>query len=492
MSSTATLSPPAPADPSTTPADQRWTPRLWGTLLVLCAVLFLDGLDISMVGVTLPAIQADLGLSTATLQWIVSGYVLGYGGLLLLGGRTADLLGRRRVLLVALAVFAGASVLGGLVEDGTLLIATRFVKGLAAAFTAPAGLSILTTTFPEGPVRNRALGIYTVFGASGFSSGLILGGLLTEIDWRVTFLLPAPLALIALFAGLRLIPRDGGRNPGGYDVLGAATSTGALLLLVFTVVNAPEAGWTSPRTLGSLAVVAALATAFVVAERTVAHPLVRLGIFANRSLVRADLTAMAVSGGYLSFQFIVALYLQNVLQWSPLQMALSLLPAGVIVASSGPLVGRLITRYGTRRLIALGMVAFVAAYALFLRAGPEPEFLTVILPTALLLGLGFALSFSALNVQATSGVADDEQGLASGLVQSSFQVGGAVALAVTSAVVGGGAIVPGRLPDTFLAAIGLVTAISLLGLLAAVLGRSDRTSAADSAEERFLAPENAA
>ncbi len=495
MSSTATLSPPAPAIPDPAPADQRWTPRLWGTLLVLCAVLFLDGLDISMVGVTLPAIQHDLGLSTATLQWIVSGYVLGYGGLLLLGGRTADLLGRRRVLLVALAVFAGASVLGGLVEDGTLLIATRFVKGLAAAFTAPAGLSILTTTFPEGPVRNRALGIYTVFGASGFSSGLILGGLLTEIDWRVTFLLPAPLALIALVAGLRLLPRDGVRNPGGYDVLGAATSTGALLLLVFTVVNAPEAGWTSLRTLGSLAVVAALAAAFVIAERTVAHPLVRLGIFANRSLVRADLTAMAVSGGYLSFQFIVALYLQNVLGWSPLQMALSLLPAGVIVASSGPVVGRLITRYGTSRLIALGMVAFVAAYALVLRAGPEPEFLTVILPTALLLGLGFALSFSALNVQATNGVADDEQGLASGLVQSSFQVGGAIALAVTSAVVGGGAIVPGRLPDTFPLAIAVVTAISLLGLLAAVLGRRPGRHAAHRVareDDRYLVPETAA
>jgi MFS family permease len=471
MSSTATLSPPAPITPDH-PADQRWTPRLWGTLLVLCAVLFLDGLDVSMVGVTLPAIQADLGLSTATLQWIVSGYVLGYGGLLLLGGRTADLLGRRRVLLVALAVFAGASVLGGLVDDGTLLIASRFVKGLAAAFTAPAGLSILTTTFPEGPVRNRALGIYTVFGASGFSSGLILGGLLTEIDWRATFLLPAPLALIALAAGLKFIPRNDHRAPGGYDALGALTSTAALLLLVFTVVNAPEAGWASARTLGSLAAVAALVAAFIVTESRVAHPLVRLGIFANRSLVRANLTAMAVSGGYLSFQFLVALYLQNVLGWSPLEMALSLLPAGIIVAGSGALVGRLITRYGTGRLIALGMVAFVAAYALFLRAGPQPAFLTVILPTALLLGVGFALSFSALNVQATNGVADDEQGLASGLVQSSFQVGGAVSLAAVTAVVGGGAITLGRLPETFPPAIGVVTVISLLGLLAAVLGRS--------------------
>ncbi|MBV1852561.1 MFS transporter [Catellatospora tritici] len=457
----------------------RWTPRLWGTLLVLCAVLFLDGLDISMVGVALPAIQSDLGLSTASLQWIVSGYVLGYGGLLLLGGRTADLLGRRRVLLVALAVFAGASVLGGLVDNSALLIASRFVKGLAAAFTAPAGLSILTTTFPEGPVRNRALGIYTVFGASGFSSGLILGGLLTEIDWRVTFLLPAPLALIALVAGIKLIPKNQHRAQGRQDLLGAATSTAALLLLVYTVVNAPAAGWLSIRTLGSLLLVAALAAAFLSIERRVAHPLVRLGIFTNRTLVRANLTAMAVSGGYLSFQFVFGLYLQRVLGWSPLQMALSLLPTGLIVATSGSVAGALITRYGTRRLIAWGMLAFVAAYALFLRADAQPDVATVILPTALLLGAGFALTFSALNVQATSGIADDEQGLASGLVQTSLQVGGAIALAATTAVVGGDRIVAGHLPGTFQAAIGLVTVISLLGLLAAVLrGRTaDRTEA---------------
>src|SRR3954453_12662336 len=223
--------------------DVRWTPRLWGALVVLGGALFLDGLDISMVGVTLPSIQSDLHLSTSTLQWIVSGYVLGYGGLLLLGGRTADLLGRRRVLLIALGVFGVASLLSVFVDDGSLLIATRFIKGVAAAFTAPAGLSILTTTFPEGPVRTKAMGIYTVFGASGFSSGLILGGLLSEINWRATFLLPAPLALLALVAGAKFIPKNGERATGGHDLLGAVTSTAALLLLVFTVVSAPEAGW---------------------------------------------------------------------------------------------------------------------------------------------------------------------------------------------------------------------------------------------------------
>jgi MFS family permease len=436
---------------------------------VLCTVLFLDGLDISMVGVALPAIQADLGLSTASLQWIVSGYVLGYGGLLLLGGRTADLIGRRRALLIALAVFAAASVLGALVDDGSLLIATRFIKGLAAAFTAPAGLSILTTTFPEGPIRNRALGIYTVFGASGFSSGLILGGLLTEIDWRATFILPAPLAVAALFAGYRLIPRHSERAEGGHDILGAVTSTAALLLLVFTVVNAPAAGWGSVRTLGSFAVVAALGWAFLTIERRVAHPLVRLGIFRNRTLVRANLTALTVAGAYISFQFVVGLFLQAVLGWSPLQMALALLPTGLIVASSGSLMGRLITRYGTGRLIAGGMGAFVLAYALFLRVDVDSSYLAM-LPTVLLLGAGFALSFSALNVQATNGVADDEQGLASGLVQTSFQVGGAMVLAVITAIVGGSAIEPGRVPDTFAPALAVITAVTVIGLTVALLG----------------------
>jgi MFS family permease len=466
MTATAVETSPA----STTDLDPRWTPRLWGTLLVLCTVLFLDGLDISMVGVALPSIQTDLHLSTSTLQWIVSGYVLGYGGLLLLGGRTADLLGRRRVLLIALAVFAVASLLSVFVDNGALLIATRFIKGSAAAFTAPAGLSILTTTFAEGPVRNRALGIYTVFGASGFSSGLILGGLLSEIDWRAVFLLPAPLALLALVAGIKFIPRHTERADGGHDLVGALTSTAALLLLVFTVVSAPAAGWGSFRTLGSFALAAVLGAAFIATERRVRHPLVRLGIFRSRVLIRANLGAMSLFGAYAAFQFLIALYLQTVLGWSPLEMALALLPTGLIVASSGPAMGKLITRYGTSRLIAVGMVAFVVAYALFLRVSTEPRFVTVILPTALLLGVGFALCFSSLNVQATSGVADNEQGLASGLVQTSFQIGGAVVLAVTSAIVGHSAINPGHVPDAFYPALGVVTGVAVLGLLVALFG----------------------
>src|SRR5438105_673610 len=209
-------------------------------LAVLCGVLFLDGLDISLVGVALPSIKRDLGLGDSQLQWIVSGYVLGYGGLLLLGGRTADLLGRRRVFLAALAVFALVSLFGGLVSSPGLLIAARFVKGVAAAFTAPASMSLLTTTFPEGPMRNRAFSVYTVFGASGFSLGLVLSGLLTEISWRWTLLVSAPAAALVLLGAVTLIPRGEGGNRASrawhrFDLPGAAVITVAVLLLVYTV-----------------------------------------------------------------------------------------------------------------------------------------------------------------------------------------------------------------------------------------------------------------
>jgi MFS family permease len=238
------LSPMAHAPSSPPPAGLRWDARLWGALIVLCGVLFLDGLDVSMVGVALPSISEDLDLTTSQLQWIVSGYVLGYGGLLLLGGRVADLLGRRRVLLWALAVFTAASLLGGLVSDPALLVASRFVKGMAAAFTAPAGLSIITTTFPEGPARNKALAIYTACGASGFSFGLILGGLMTEVGWRWTFLLPVPIALAILAVAPRVIRPDapalGARR--SFDIPGALTVTAAMLLFVRTVVEAPSPG----------------------------------------------------------------------------------------------------------------------------------------------------------------------------------------------------------------------------------------------------------
>jgi MFS family permease len=455
--------------------------RGWGALLVLCGALFLDGLDVSMLGVALPSIDADLHLSTATLQWVVSGYVLGYGGLLLLGGRAADLLGRRRVFLVALGVFAAASLLGGLVSDGTLLIATRFIKGTAAAFTAPAGLSIITTSFAEGPARNKALAVYAATGASGFSLGLVLGGLLTLLGWRWTFLLPAPIALALLLAGRSLIARDQHEDVlaarRGYDIPGALAISGGMLALVFTVVRAPDVGWAAAQTIVGFAVAAALLVGFVVIEQRSRHPLVRLGVLRTPGLVRANVLAAAVFGPYVSFQFVVTLYLQDTLGWSSLGMAMALLPGGLVVAFGAPRTGALIDRIGTARVLVLGMAAFAVGYLLFLRVGDTLNYAAVLLPTMLLVGIGFALAFPAVNVAATTGVADTEQGLASGLVNTSFQVGGALILAVVTAVMTAGwdasTAAPGSadaLLDGYVPGLVLVAGASVAGLVVAASG----------------------
>jgi EmrB/QacA subfamily drug resistance transporter len=451
--------------------EQRWTPRLWGILAVLCAVLFLDGLDVSMVGVALPSIGTELNLSTSSLQWIVNGYVLGYGGLLLLGGRTADLLGRRKIFLIALAVFAAASLIGGLVDNGTLLIVTRFIKGLAAAFTAPTALSILTTTFHDERSRNRALSVFSVFGASGFSSGLILGGLLTNFGWRWTFLIPAPLAIAALIAGIALIPRDKPAADGGHDLIGAITLTSGMLLAVYTVVSAPDRGWLDPVTVGSAVLATALLIGFVITEQRVAHPLIRLGILRVGTIVRANLSMIALFGSYLSFQFMMTLYLQNVLGWSPLKMALALLPAGILVAFGSPMVGRLINRYGTAPLIISSMVSLTVGYAWFLAtAGNAPGYAFTILPTMLLLGGGFAFGFSSIMSQATHGIDNSEQGLASGLVQTSGQVGAALVLAVLTALLAGdGSASAAADFSQFQVGVNLVTGVALIGLLVSLI-----------------------
>jgi MFS family permease len=463
-----------PSSPSLVTGD-RWDARVWGALILLCGVLFLDGLDVSMVGVALPSIRADLGLSTAQLQWVVSGYVLGYGGLLLLGGRAADLLGRRRVLLVGLSVFTVASLLGGLVSDPTLLIVTRFLKGASAAFTAPAGLSYITTSFAEGPARNKALSVYTACGASGFSMGLVLGGLMTEVGWRWTFLLPVPFALAILAAAPRLLHADrpAERTRGAFDLPGAVTITAGMLMLVRTVVEAPQKGWGSLTTIVSFAIAAALLSAFVAIEKRTARPLVRLSIFRSAPILRANFGAAAMAGSYFAFQFVATLYLQSVLGWSAIETALAFLPAGLLVAFGSPRIGPLVNRFGTGPLILGAFVSFVAGYALFLRAGMDPSYPTIILPTILLLGLGFALGFPSFNMQGTTGVADHEQGLASGLINTSFQVGGAIVLAIVSAVVGDGTASGSdaqAFVDSSHTAVGVVTGVAVLAVLVSLGG----------------------
>jgi MFS family permease len=449
-----------------------WPARTWILLVVLAGALFLDGLDISMVGVALPSIGADLGMGQSALQWIVSGYVLGYGGLLLLGGRVSDLLGRRRVFLVALGVFGVASVISGLVDVDGVIVGLRFVKGAAAAFTVPAGLSIITTTFAEGPARNRALSIYTVCGASGFSLGLVFGGLLTEWSWRATLMFPGPVALALLVIGMRVIPR-GERTHfrwSQFDVLGAVASTAALLLLVFGVVRAPQVGWGAPATIGVFAAAVVAGLLFVVVEVRHRHPLIRLGILRSTLLVHANVSGALMFGGYVAFQFVVTLYLQDVLGWSPLMMALGFLPAGLIVAASAVRMDRVLDRVPTPVLMIFGFAAFLGGYLWFARVQPGMGYTEFLLPTIILLGIGFALTFPSVTAQGTSGVDDDEQGLASGLVNTSVQIGGAVMLAVITAILTSSAepARPGALLGGMTTAIWVVSALSVAGLIGAV------------------------
>jgi MFS family permease len=413
-------------------------------------------------------------MSTSTLQWVVSGYVLGYGGFLLLGGRAADLLGRRRVFLAALAVFAFASALGGVTDDGTLLVATRFIKGVAAAFTVPAGLSILTTTFPEGAARNKALGAYAAAAAMGFSLGLVLGGLLSELGWRYVFLVPAPITLALALAGIKVLEANDksvlARRH--YDLLGALTVTGSMLALVYSVVEAPSRGWLDGRTVGGLALSAALLAAFVAVESRSPQPLVRLGILRVRTLIAADVAAMLYFGSYLGFQFLATLYVQDVAGWSPVSTALAFLPSGMFLPIMGAQAERLIRRFGTTRLIGAGLTSFAIGYALFLREDSHHlTYTTMLLPSMLFLGLGWGLGFPAMNVQATAGVADAEQGLAAGLFNTSLQIGAAVLVAVVSAVISshtstaGGGQAQGIL-DAMRPALAILIAVALAGVVA--------------------------
>ncbi|MEV5573308.1 MFS transporter [Spirillospora sp. NPDC052269] len=440
--------------------------RTTAALVLLCAAVFLDSMDLSLMGVALPAIGADLALPESTLQWLMSGYAVAYGGFLLLGGRLADLLGRRRMFLASLAVFALASLAGGLLSDGWALVATRVVKGVAAALTAPAALSLITTTFAEGPRRNRALGVYALAGAAGYSAGLIASGLLTEVSWRLVFFLPVPAALLVLVVAPKVIPAgrvDGPR--GGFDAAGAGAVTGGILLLVYALT---EKSW--PAGAGALL----LLGAFVAAERRQRDPLVPLGVFRSGRLASANLAALAWACATIGWQFVAVLYLQGVLGYSALATGLGIVPMGLAIVVTANLAGRVIERWGLRRTAALGLLVQGAGILLFLRAGASGDYTTVLLPALVVHGIGNGLSFPSLNIAAVGSLPDDRQGLASGLVTSAVQVGAGIGVAVLAAVMA----VPASLLDGYRAAFLTAGAFSLLGALIAFFGLRTRTTPA--------------
>ncbi|MFF8843609.1 MFS transporter [Streptomyces sp. NPDC015127] len=408
-------------------------PRRWGVLFVLCGAIFLEGIDVAMLNVALPSIRADLGLDTGQLQWVMSAYVLGYGGFMLLGGRAADLFGRRQMFVLWLTVFLLFSGLGGFATEGWTLITARFVTGVAAAFMTPAGLSIITTSFAEGPERNKALLVYSGTAAGGFSTGLVVGGLLTAADWRWVFFAPVALSAVVLVATLVLVPRTPrpGRGGQSVDVAGAVTITAAIVLLVLGVERATHTtiGWT----LGTLGAGLVLLAAFVAVERRSSAPLVRLGIFRSAPLTRANLAGLLFAAGFFGFQFLVVLYLQELRHWSTLQTSLAMIVIGVDAVLSPTLTPRLVKRFGNARVIFAGLLLAALSYALFLPVGADWTY-AAMFPSLIVLGLAFALAYGPLTIVATEGVAEEEQGLAGALLYTSFQFGAAVGLAAVTAV----------------------------------------------------------
>ncbi|WP_410788817.1 MFS transporter [Kribbella sp. C-35] len=456
---------------SSTVTPERLTGRAWAVLFVLCGAIFLEGIDVSMMGVALPSIRAELGLTTGELQWIVSAYALSYGGFVLLGGRAADLLGRRRMFVAWLVVFLLFSGLGGFATEGWILILARFVTGIAAAFMTPAGLSIITTTYPEGPQRNKALLVYAGTAAGGFSLGMVTGGLLTAIDWRWVFFAPVIVSAVILAGAVMLIPRDTVRakQEAGFDLAGAFTLTGSMLLLVATVVRAPDVP--TAQTLATAAAGLVLLGAFVMIEQRVATPLIRLGLLRNAALIRANLGAILLVGSFVGFQFIAVLYLQELRGWSELETGLALMVIGIDAVLAPTLTPWLVTRFGNGRVVLGGFVLAAFAYTAFLPLGAN---FAAMLPAFVLLGLAFALAYGPLTIAATERVAEDEQGLASGVLTTSFQFGSALGLAAVAAVLAAGDELTA---GGFRAALAVPLAAAVLGVVAACIPVRERSGA---------------
>jgi EmrB/QacA subfamily drug resistance transporter len=410
----------------------------YGKLLLslLCAVAFLDFVDASIVNVALPEIRGDLGFSIQGLQWVPSGYLLTYGGFMLLGGRLADLFGRRRVLVAGTLLIGGSSLVGGFAGDPGVLVGARLAQGVGAALMLPAALSILTTSFRDAADRHTALGVWGGVGGLASAVGVFLGGVLTEgPGWRwVLFVNPVAAALV-LPAVFRLIPADRRRDrAAGFDLPGAAVATGGMLLLVFALVKAPDQGWGDARTIGGLAAAGVLLAAFVVIERRRRNPMLPLSIFRVKGLAAADVTGLIAFAGLIAMFFFLTLYMQNVLGYSPIRTGAAYLPLCLGVAVAAGITSQLISRVGTRPLIVVG--ALLASGGLFwlARIPVHGSYLADLLPGLMIVSFGLGGVFVGVTTAANAGVPADRAGLAAALLNSSQQVGSALGLAIFSAV----------------------------------------------------------
>ena len=458
--------------------------RKWLGLAVLCTAFFMVILDVAIVNVALPTIQVDLDFSQRNLQWVVSAYALTFGGLLLLGGRAADLLGRRRVFIAGLAIFAAASLLAGLAASDTVLILARALQGVGAAVMTPAALSILMTTFREGAERNTALGVWGAVGASGGTVGVLLGGVLTDtIGWEWIFFLNVPVALAAIAVAPVLLNEsraDVGHRR--FDLAGALSVTAGIALLVYALVEADSAGWASAQTLGLIGASAALLALFVTIELRSRAPIMPFSIFRIRAVTGSNVASLALGGAVFGMIFILTLYMQQVLAYSPIETGLAWLAMSLTALASSIVASGLVTRVGTRLPLAVGLVVAGAGLLLLAQIPADGDYVADLLPGLLVTGLGLGTSFVSLSIGALEGVAERDAGLASGLVNTTQQVGGALGVAVLSTLaisrsddlVADGTAAPVALTEGFqialIAAAGFAIA-GALAVLALVRGR---------------------
>lgn len=453
-------------------------------LVLLCAAQFMVILDITVVNIAVPSIQADLGIAIDDLQWLITAYTLAFGGLLLLGGRAADYFGRRRMMLIGLAVFTVASLGAALAQSFAVLLVARIWQGIGAAMLSPAALSLVTTIFPEGPARQRALTAWAAVAASGAAFGVLLGGALTELDWRAIFYVNVPIGLVVGLGVWRTIPARSARAQGVIDFGGALLVCASLVALIYALVEAPSAGWASTQTLGLLGLVAVGLTAFVLVEHRVEEPLVRLSLLRRRQTAGALALMLAGMGTILSVFFFLTLYLQGVLGHSAFVTGLEFLPGAVLLIAAAHLGGHLVGQFGPRVVLAGGMA--LGALGAWLLSGlpADGTYLGDVLPGLLILDLGIGLAAPAIFIVGTAGANEAEAGLVSGLISTAHELGGAIVLPLLSTVAitaaGGTIEVAGVLPpdvlvggigDALLGAALLCTGAALLAV--AVMRRDD-------------------
>jgi EmrB/QacA subfamily drug resistance transporter len=466
----------------------------WLALALLATVQFMVVLDIAIVNVALPSIQTDLGFSQENLQWVISAYALLFGGFLLLGGRVADLLGRRRLFIVGLVVFSAASLLSGLAWSDDALILARAVQGFGAALITPAALSILMTTFAEGRERNTALGVWGAVGAFGAVAGVLLGGILTDwLSWEWIFYINVPVGLAALALTPLLLTESRDAHVKSFDVPGAVLVTGGLITLVYAITQANDYGWGSVETIGLFAAAGVLLAAFVGWEARVKEPLMPFSIFRIRTVSAANISGLILGTVTFSMFLMLTLYMQQVLGYSPMKTGVAYLAVAGSAIITSTIAAQLVTRVGVKPVIVVGMAFLAAGLLYFTQVSVGGSYLGGLLPGFLLIAAGLGFSFVPISIAALAGVQASEAGLASGLFNTSQQIGGALGIAALSAVatskteagVAAGTPLPKALTDGFESAFIWGGVVAIVGILVALVlvRRSELEAPAEEAPE---------